>query len=224
MLACPGVQQSAVIARLGPDGLKYLLGYYVGPNVPLSTLKNYLRQQLPSYLIPSALVQLERLPVTINGKLDRRVLPEPNFEQTAAEYQPAQTPTEKQLAAIWQTLLGQERIGIDAPFFEIGGNSLLLIQLHALIKNAFEVPLEVIELFHYPTIRTLAQYLENAARPAELLGNPLEYRTSEPLQRAAPRQRQETQRQRRQEHRQRLQAKARPEVGPNPAQHEEGNV
>src|SRR5690606_28846371 len=111
---------------------KYLVGYYVlDNNGSLSSQSDILSELsgfLPDYMLPSALVELSSFPLTINGKLDKRSLPDPDFSLSGEEYTAPTTETEAALCRIWQEVLGVEKVGITDNFFRIGGNSILAIQ------------------------------------------------------------------------------------------------
>ncbi|HEY0603797.1 MAG TPA: amino acid adenylation domain-containing protein [Herpetosiphonaceae bacterium] len=127
-----------------------------------STLRTFLAQRLPEYMVPSAFVVLSELPTLPNGKLDRRALPAPDAATASAErpYIAPRTPAESALAEIWQSLLEVERISVDDHFFRLGGHSLLAIRMMEQIHKRFGQRLPVATLFEEPTIAQLAQHLE----------------------------------------------------------------
>jgi FkbM family methyltransferase len=127
-------------------------------------LRSYLKEILPGYMVPSSFVLLEKLPLTANGKVDRRALPAPQYTRTdlAGEYAGPRTLSEELLANIWLALLGVEEIGIDDNFFELGGHSLLATQLMSRVREAFGVEVSLRELFEGPTIRELGAVIERA--------------------------------------------------------------
>ena len=122
-------------------------------------LQQHLAQQLPDYMIPSVFVVLEKFPLTPNGKIDRKSLPEPDFSGRQAEYLAPQTELEKMLCDIWQTVLGVERVGLSDNFFQLGGHSLLLMQVIARLQQA-GFSLAVRDLFGAPTLGALASHIE----------------------------------------------------------------
>jgi amino acid adenylation domain-containing protein len=124
-------------------------------------LKAFLQTRLPAYMTPSAVVLLDGLPLTPNGKLDRRALPAPEQArpETADNFVPPDTGVEKIVAGIWREVLGAERVGLYDNFFDLGGHSLLLVQLHAKLRNAFKTELSIIDLFSLPTVNALAKSL-----------------------------------------------------------------
>lgn len=120
-------------------------------------LRHALEEALPEYMVPSALVMLEALPRTPNGKIDRKALPSPDAERSAAgKYIAPRTPEESQIAAIWRELLGYDRIGADDHFFELGGHSLLATQAISRIRRLLGIELPLRALFETPTVASLA--------------------------------------------------------------------
>jgi nonribosomal peptide synthetase DhbF len=130
-------------------------------------LRRFLAARLPEVMIPSVFVTLAALPLTQNGKIDRRALPAPETGRLrpGSTYAAPRTPAEKTLTAIWQEVLGQAPIGVDDNFFELGGSSLLLVEIESRLREAFGGDLPIVEMFRNPTIRGLAQALEARNRP-----------------------------------------------------------
>jgi nonribosomal peptide synthetase DhbF len=162
LLAQPGVAQAAVVARDTGAGSKRLIGYVVprdAASLALDELQDALRQCLPEHMVPAALVELAALPLTANGKLDRRALPEPDKSTSAPAAQP-QSVTEVTVAAIWQGVLAVDAVGVADNFFDLGGNSLLLIQVLSRLRQQIHRSVEMTDLFRYPNIRTLAEHLD----------------------------------------------------------------
>jgi len=126
------------------------------------SLRKYLKDRLPQYMIPSAFVLLEKLPLTPNGKVDRQALPAyaPDTVQPVREFAKPQTETEKALAAIWADLLKVESLGVHDDFFDLGGHSLLAIRSISRIRDAFEVDLQLRNLFERPTVAGLAEVID----------------------------------------------------------------
>ena len=156
----PQVREAVVVVREDVPGDKRLVAYVVaeGGEVELiERLREQLRASLPDYMMPSAFVTLEGLPLTPNGKVDRKALPAPEREsQVSTAYAAPGSELEQQLVAVWQEVLGAEKVGVDDNFFDLGGNSLLVTRVHARIKPLFEREVRVVDLFQYPTIRLLA--------------------------------------------------------------------
>ena len=118
-----------VIAREDRPGDKRLVGYVTGTADPVAA-RSALAERLPAYMVPAAVVTLEALPLTVNGKLDTRALPAPEY-QDAERYLAPSTPTEEILAGIYVQVLGVERVGVDDSFFELGGDSLSVTRVVA---------------------------------------------------------------------------------------------
>jgi amino acid adenylation domain-containing protein len=161
------VNEAVVIALEDKGNEKRLAAYVVtaqGASRNISELRNSLKERLPDYMIPSAFVYLDALPLTSHGKIDRRALPAPDAERPAlAEaFIAPRTPTEKSLASIWTKLLGINRVGINDNYFELGGDSLLATQLVSQLRGVFEVELPLVNLFQYPTLAELATSIEEA--------------------------------------------------------------
>ncbi|KUH75816.1 non-ribosomal peptide synthetase [Mycolicibacterium novocastrense] len=123
-----GVNQAVVIAREDRPGDKRLVGYITGTADPAG-LRSALTQTLPAYMVPAAIVLLDELPLTINGKLDKRALPAPTYVCNHAAYRGPGTPVEEILAGIYAEVLGVERVGVDDSFFDLGGDSILSMQV-----------------------------------------------------------------------------------------------
>jgi amino acid adenylation domain-containing protein len=176
------VNAAVVIARAikGPD--KELIAYTTG-DADADELRSYLKEQLPSYMVPGYFVHLELMPLTNNGKINKKELPVPeecDYEKQGTFIQPA-TATEKIIAGIWQDVLNIERIGIDDDFFDLGGTSLMVIKIINRINKETTINLSISSLFHLSTIRQLAHSIEtnttNELSPVILLkkgeGTPL---------------------------------------------------
>ena len=157
----PDIQQVVVIAREDEPGNKLLVAYLVAQNnVPTpSTLRNFLKSKLPDYMIPAAFVFLENLPLTANGKINRRALPVPDTSQRNLEvdFVLPSTDTEQELADIWTEVLKLKQVGINDNFFELGGHSLLATQVISRLREVFSLDFSLRYLFENPTIAELAQ-------------------------------------------------------------------
>ncbi|MGA5462666.1 non-ribosomal peptide synthase/polyketide synthase [Mycobacterium sp. NPDC050041] len=154
LVSVDGVQRAAVIVREDRPGDKRLVAYVTGSADPVRA-RAALAQRLPDYMVPSAIVVLDGLPVTVNGKLDRRALPAPEY-QNADDYRAPTTVQEEILAAVFADVLGVERVGVDDGFFELGGDSLSAMRVIAAINKALDVELPVRMLFEASTVRQLA--------------------------------------------------------------------
>jgi amino acid adenylation domain-containing protein len=155
-----GVREAVVLARQSASGEKQLVAYLVGEGESASTLnqlKAHLRERLPEYMMPTAFVRLDALPLN-SGKVDRKALPAPEQVslQTArpfvAPFVAPRTPFEEELAVIWQNLLRVERVGVHDNFFELGGHSLIATQLALRVQETFHVSLTLQTIFDGPTI------------------------------------------------------------------------
>ena len=162
---CTGVRQVRVIAREDQPGDKRLVAYVVAEEeIGTEQLRDGLKQRLPEYMIPSAFVLLEALPLTPHGKLDYKRLPTPE-RGSGESYIAPRTEVEEKLAAIWREVLGAERIGVEDNFFELGGHSLLATQVISRMQDAFQKSLPVRRLFESPTIAELARFIESLCEP-----------------------------------------------------------
>jgi len=160
----PAVRQAVVMCRKDPHGDKCLVAYTVlSEAVDTHALKSFLKQHLPDYMVPSAMVILDAMPVTPNGKVDRDALPPPVTDQLQATYIAPSNNLEQTIASVWQDVLGLDRVGTDDNFFDLGGHSLLLAQVHDKLNGMLENEVTIIDLFRYPTIRALAVHIQPSA-------------------------------------------------------------
>ena len=152
-----GIKQACVLAlerETGSGTVKYLVGYYVLEEnfaMEQTVLSERLSGILPEYMVPSALVNMESFPLTVNGKLDRRALPSPELGSSGNDYVPPSTDLQEQLCHIWEEVLGLERVGITDDFFRIGGNSILAIRVSHQIGRALHKEVNVADIFRYRT-------------------------------------------------------------------------
>jgi acyl carrier protein len=162
------VREAAVVAREDARGERRLVAY-VATSRQISTeqLRTHLAAFLPDYMVPSAVVLLDGLPLTPSGKVDRRALPEPESggETSAAAYVAPRTPVEESVTAIWADVLGLERVGVDDDFFALGGHSLLATQIVAQIRSDYSINLPLHALFTSPTVAALSRQV------VEMLGD-----------------------------------------------------
>src|SRR5579859_37843 len=152
-----GVRECVVVVREEESGEKKLVAYLVmHPDsvIDPNQLRNHIQQNLPEYMIPASFVILDNLPLTPQGKVDRRALPAPQSMgiHAAADFVAPRTPVEETLAAIWAEILEVERVGVYDNFFELGGHSLSMIQLASRLKSAFQVEVPLRVLFDAPTL------------------------------------------------------------------------
>jgi amino acid adenylation domain-containing protein len=157
----PAVKDAVLSVREDRPGDKRLVGYLIPRQEPpmVSELREFLRQKLPDYMIPSTFVTLQAWPLTRHGKIDRRALPAPDAGEHQAEFRPPETEVEQVLAGIWAQVLGLASVGTRDNFFDLGGHSLLLAKVQTQLTEAFGLDLPVMDLFRYPTIRSLAAYI-----------------------------------------------------------------
>jgi amino acid adenylation domain-containing protein len=161
----PAVRQCVVMAREDVPGNQRLVAYLVAENTVTDELRQYLRQKLPQYMIPSTFVILDSLPLTPNGKVNRRALPAPenNSSELASTFVAPRHPVEVVLAEIWTQVLGVSQVGIQDNFFELGGHSLLATQVISRIRKTFGVDIPLQRLFEFPTIAELAKNIQQAS-------------------------------------------------------------
>jgi amino acid adenylation domain-containing protein/FkbM family methyltransferase len=163
------VKETAVVLKEDKSGDKYLCGYIVlDGQITFNAieLKEYLSGKLPSYMIPSYFIALERFPLTSNGKIDRKALPGPEIK-AGESYAPPQDKLEKKLVEIWSQVLeiSTDLIGVDTNFFELGGHSLKAASVISGIGDELDIRVPLIEIFKTPTVRQLAQYIKDAEEP-----------------------------------------------------------
>ena len=173
----PAVREAVVLAQEDAPGEKRLVAYVVAERESrpaASDLRGFLRGKLPEYMVPSAFVLLDALPLMPNGKVDRRALPAPDrtWPELETRIVVPRTPTEELLAEIWVQVLGIERVGVHDNFFELGGHSLLATQVVSRIRDAFEVEMPLRRLFELPTVAGLAESIEVARRAGQNLQAP----------------------------------------------------
>jgi acyl carrier protein len=160
----PGVRETIVVPRENEPSQPQLVAYVVShpqQTITVTELQRLLKEKLPDYMVPSAFVMLEALPLLPNGKVNYQALPIPDQARPELEsvYQPPQTEIEQTIANIWQEVLHVDELGIHDNFFELGGHSLLLVQVHSKIQQTFQRDFSLVEMFQYPTISHLAKYL-----------------------------------------------------------------
>ncbi|HEX8907261.1 MAG TPA: amino acid adenylation domain-containing protein [Longimicrobiaceae bacterium] len=160
----PGVRDAVVAVREDGPGDRRLVAYLVPAEGAMSVdaVRAAVRAELPAYMVPSAFVALDALPMTPSGKVDRRALPAPQAGDPAAPAVPLSR-RERALAEVWRQVLGTDAVGPDDNFFDLGGNSLLLIRLAARLQEATGVAVTAVELFRFPTVRALAAHLAAGA-------------------------------------------------------------
>ncbi len=163
----PDVQHGCVMARPDANGTQRLVAYFVARNearLQSHTLSTYLAAKLPPQMMPSFYTQIDTLPLTSNGKVDRSALPAPTTGSTS-ESKATTSPTEEIVASSWRTALGAANVGLDDNFFDIGGTSLLLIAVRAKLQQALGRPVAITAMFECTTVRTLAAKLDAVEKP-----------------------------------------------------------
>ncbi len=186
----PRVREALVMVREGGAGpmLVAYLEAVAGAAPEVAGLRAFLRERLPDYMLPAAFVVLPALPLLPNGKVNRSALPAPaegRLAPGAAYVEPA-TAVERRLAAIWASLLGTERVGVQDDFFELGGHSLLAAQVLFRIQEELAVEIPMQRLFETPTVAGLASLIEAAGRVAEVSGPELVAVSRERFRRRLP--------------------------------------
>ncbi|MFE4646710.1 condensation domain-containing protein, partial [Streptomyces sp. NPDC056730] len=169
LMRCADVGTATVVAREDRPGIKRLVAYVVADGqLDVAAVRAQVAGALPEYMVPSAFVVLDELPLTVNGKVDRRALPAPEFD-AAAEYVAPRTEAERVLAGIWAEVLGVERVGVHDDFFELGGDSISSLKVVSRLRAALGAGFSPRVLFDHPTVAGLAATVPvaEAAREAE---------------------------------------------------------
>ncbi|MBQ1099161.1 amino acid adenylation domain-containing protein [Streptomyces sp. b94] len=164
LAAHPEVAQAVVLARQGAGDGKRLVAYVVpSGDTGSEEIRRFVAERLPDFMVPSAFVLLDRLPLMPNGKLDRAALPEPEY--TGSAYRAPRTSREETLAELFAEVLGLEKVGIDDGFFELGGHSLLATRLISRIRAEVGIEIPIRKIFDLPTVAELAPWSEKPAAP-----------------------------------------------------------
>ncbi|MEP7252854.1 MAG: amino acid adenylation domain-containing protein, partial [Ginsengibacter sp.] len=155
------VQQAVVLAVAGTQGEKHLAGYFVPEgSFTKEKLTGYLQSKLPAYMIPAIWMELAEMPITTNGKIDKKALPQAGIGVTGNEYEAPGNELERKLVDIWQAMLQVERVGIHDNFFELGGHSLLAMRMVSAVRKQLAIEMPIKNLFLYPTVAKLALQLQ----------------------------------------------------------------
>ncbi|AEV98678.1 hypothetical protein A4D02_09040 [Niastella koreensis] len=163
----PGIQSAVVIAKKIINEEKELTAYFVGEGeIDITELRTYLAKKLPAFMIPAYFIQLTEMPLTVNGKIDRKNLPEPEgiVLYGAENFVAPRNETEEKLAIIWQEITGRQRIGVKDNFFEVGGHSLRATRLVNLIHKTFEVSIALKDVFEMPVLEEQAALIQKARK------------------------------------------------------------
>jgi non-ribosomal peptide synthetase component F len=168
----PQVKEAAVDVKKGAEGHHKLVAYYVPrtEGIDAVVLRRFLGQTLPGYMIPATYVMLDSLPVNVNGKMDRQALPDPKPAELQNTYVAPGNQAEQRLAEIWAELLGIKRVGIHDNFFDLGGDSILGLQMAARANHA-GIQLNVTQIVEQPTIAGLAATCRSTESLAETSGS-----------------------------------------------------
>jgi acyl carrier protein len=164
LLTFPGIKEACVICKTDESGNNNLCAYIISnEEVPVPGIRKHLLKHLPGYMIPVHFVFLEKMPLTPNGKIDRKALPDPEIKIPAGNIAP-RNQTEKALAEVWSEVLGieKDKLGIDANFFELGGHSLKAIILSTRIHKKLNIKVPLAEIFKSNTIRSLSGYIKES--------------------------------------------------------------
>jgi surfactin family lipopeptide synthetase A len=159
----PAVREAVALAREDSPGDRRVVAYVVAPpDTSTNELQSFLKQKLPEFMVPSAFVFLDSLPLTAHGKVDRRALPapaqsRPDLDET---FSGTRTPTEEMLAGIWAEVLKLDIVGIYDNFFDLGGHSLLATRVVSRIREIFRIELPLRALFEMPTVASLSKHIE----------------------------------------------------------------
>nr|QEO75075.1 condensation domain-containing protein [uncultured bacterium] len=162
IVAQPSVTDAAVVLREITAGDEGLVAYVVGEQVDVSVLRDQLRAVLPEYMVPAAFVVLDALPLTVNGKLDRKALPAPH-RAVSTRSRAARNPREEILCGLFAEVLGVASVGVDDDFFQLGGHSLLAVRLAGRIRSTLRVEVSIQQIFGQPTPARLASCVDGAA-------------------------------------------------------------
>jgi aspartate racemase len=158
----PGVRQAAVVARGDRPGEKQLVAYVTANGEATTSapeLREFLKSRLPDYMVPSWFVELDSMPLTPNGKVDRAALPACRPAGGNGSFSRPRTAIEQQICDVWRKVLGTDRVGVEDNFFDVGGDSLQLLEVHSELEKLFPVKILVTDLFSYTTIDSLARHL-----------------------------------------------------------------
>lgn len=170
LCAHPTISQAAVVARSSASGDAELAAYFTttdAGDVSVEELREHLAQRLPAAMMPATFTRLASMPMTPNGKIDRRALPPPELDRAGAP-EPDLVGLEKTIAAIWSELLNRERIGPTQNFFDLGGHSLLAVQLQRRLRAELPMqPVSITDIFQFPTVRGLATFLGGGVKAEE---------------------------------------------------------
>ncbi|MEH2243337.1 non-ribosomal peptide synthetase [Nostoc sp.] len=165
----PAVRENIIVAQKQEDlDTQLLLAYVVAKTqvaLNISELRSFLKEKLPEYMLPSAFIFLEALPIGPSGKVDRKALPQPDNlrPELATAYVIPRNELERVIANLWHKALNLEKVGIEDNFFELGGHSLLMLQVYSKLREIVTTPLSLVDMFRYPTISSLSKFLSKTS-------------------------------------------------------------
>ncbi len=160
----PDVRQAAVVAREDQKGSRRLVAYVVmrnGAAVGAGALRDFAKERLPDYMVPSSYVTMDALPLTPNGKVDRNALPDPTGKQSEehAAFVAPRSELERTIAEVWREVLNVDRVGLEDNFFDLGGHSLLIVKVHSKLRALLNCELSLVDMFQRPTVAALSGFL-----------------------------------------------------------------
>ncbi|MEM8908915.1 MAG: phosphopantetheine-binding protein, partial [Bacteroidota bacterium] len=158
---CEEIEQCVVLSQVLSNDT-HLVAYVLSSETEVQQIvRNFLIERLPDYMIPALVIKMDHFPQTLNGKIHRKAFPVPSFDQLLNQnYEAPRSETEKTLVALWQELLQLEQIGLHDNFFQLGGHSILAMQLVSAIRKTFSVELSVLKIFQLPKPLALAEYID----------------------------------------------------------------
>ncbi|KMP94175.1 hypothetical protein TU65_14990, partial [Bacillus wiedmannii] len=166
LLSHPEIKEAAVINRENETGETYLAAYMAGHRVfDMAEVRNYVKDRLPHYMVPAYFMVLDTMPLTKNGKINRKELPEPDSSgMVTTDYAAPENDVQQTLVDIWSDILGVEKIGIHDNFFDLGGHSLKATVLIGKLHKYFDVEIPLSELFEFPTIKHISTYIDDSTK------------------------------------------------------------
>lgn len=165
------IKECVISTKKNQRDEKYLIGYYIADNeIAVTNIIGFLKETLPDYMIPGIYMKIDKIPLTPNGKVNHLELPVPERKRPNLlnAFEEPKSTMEKELASIWSDELNIDEIGINDNFFDLGGNSILVAQVYAVLVKKYE-QLEIADLFSYPTINKLCQYIEKNDRNRKVI-------------------------------------------------------
>jgi acyl carrier protein len=167
-----GVRDCVVVAGAGGESGGHLIAYVVSGDegsLDANDLRAFMKELVPEYMVPTTIIFLEQLPLTPDGVVDREALPPPDLTEAAAAHMfvAPRTELERTIAAVWASVLGQQKIGVNDNFFDLGGHSLLVAKVHMQLGAELDREIPMVKLFEHPTVASLAAFLNGEASEEE---------------------------------------------------------